>query len=173
MASRRSAIAVSEGVFFELPPARPLRLRDAPACAVGLSRSDNTSAHYVAHRLHLRSSNATARCRTCGAPTNASDVWRALTALQCFVLQQASPAPTTAGAEAGAVGATNGNSGGSASVSLPPGLYASRCVPSAGKDVLCFTVVDEYGNVERFGDGSDLLVPPDATWTHLGERISS
>jgi hypothetical protein len=141
-AARRTTVGLAEGIFFDLPAGRALGRREEPQCA--LSRNDNSSAHYVAHGLYLRTASSVARCNTCGAPTGLLETWRALSALSFMHALAPGEAPSR------------------------PGLYVSKArSQQAGSEIICFTVLDEVGGVTRVSDGSETLIGPDALWQHL------
>ncbi len=142
MAARRSTLGLAEGIMVDVPAQRPPQARGPPTgCA--LNRGDNSSAHYVAHRLNLRTTSADARCHTCGAPTSVAELWKALSAL---VFMRAVPAGERL---------------------AKPGIYVTRGRSSLGQECVLFTVVDEMGKLERVGDGSDSAMPDDAVWSHM------
>lgn len=142
MANRRQTVGVCDSVFFDLPPGRPIAARENYSCV--LSRSDNSSAHFVAHKLYLRTASQF-RCSGCGAPTSIPELWKALSALPYILpLTPFGTHPSK------------------------PGIYISRARSQTGSPVaVCFTIVDEAGNMERLGDGSEQFAPADAAWDHL------
>lgn len=147
-AHRRQTVGVCDSIFFDLPPGRPIALRDPYTCS-SLSRTDNSSAHFVAHRLYLRTASAS-RCSGCGAPTSIPELWKALNALS-YVRPLGNP----------------GNPS-------KPGMYLSRVRTSTLVPIaVCFTVVDESGNLSRIGDGSEVFAPDDALWDHLMMVVSA
>jgi hypothetical protein len=94
-AARRTTVGLAEGIFFDLPAGRALGRREEPQCA--LTRNDNSSAHYVAHGLYLRTASSVARCNTCGAPTGLLETWRALSALSFMHALAPGEAPSRPG----------------------------------------------------------------------------
>jgi hypothetical protein len=144
--TKRTTVGLADAIFFDVPPTRPLRCREPPSGCL-LTRDDNSSVHWIAYRLHMRTTAATARCSTCGAPTSATDVWRALSALSFLHLVPAGSSPPVSS------------------------ISVSRCRSATGGDVLVFTVVDADGKASVISDGSEVFLgSSDSTpvsWSHM------